>query len=102
FVIRLAEEPVQDETPSNFRLNQNYPNPFNPVTQISYELPQQSDVLLEVYDMTGRQIATLVNETVAAGSHQVSFDAGDLSSGVYLYRLTAGNQVFTRKLTVIK
>ena len=102
FIIRLAEEAVQDETPSNFKLNQNFPNPFNPVTQISYELPQQSDVLLEVYDMTGRQIATLVNETVAAGSHQVSFDAGNLSSGVYLYRLTAGNQVFSRKLTVIK
>jgi hypothetical protein len=103
FIIKLADQRGPDgELPVFVRLNQNYPNPFNPVTQISYELPQQSDVLLEVYDMTGRQIATLVNETVAAGSHQVSFDASDLSSGVYLYRLTAGNQVFSRKLTVIK
>jgi hypothetical protein len=103
FIIKLADQRGPDgELPVFVRLNQNYPNPFNPVTQISYELPQQSDVLLEVYDMTGRQIATLVNETVAAGSHQVSFDASDLSSGVYLYRLSAGNQVFSRKLTVIK
>ncbi|MCC5940835.1 MAG: T9SS type A sorting domain-containing protein [Balneolaceae bacterium] len=90
------------ELPLVFNLAQNYPNPFNPSTIISYELPETSDVRLEVFDLTGRQIATLVEGQVQAGSHRVTFDAGNLSSGVYLYRLQAGNQIFTRKLTLIK
>jgi len=94
-----APEP---DLPNEFSLNQNYPNPFNPTTQISYELPQQSNVLLEVYDMSGRQIATLVNESVSAGTHTVNFDASNLSSGVYLYKLQTGSAVLTRKLTLIK
>gem|GEM_PF-3100533 len=88
--------------PSEYRLNQNYPNPFNPSTQITYELPQQSDVLLEVFDMSGRQVATLVNESVNAGTHTVNFNATNLSSGVYMYRLQAGRTVLTKKLTLIK
>ena len=88
--------------PSEFRLNQNYPNPFNPSTQISYQLPQQSDVRLEVFDMSGRQVAMLVNESVNAGTHTVSFNATNLSSGVYMYRLQAGRTVLTKKLTLIK
>ncbi|NBC05555.1 MAG: T9SS type A sorting domain-containing protein [Bacteroidetes bacterium] len=90
------------ETPSQVQLNQNYPNPFNPTTQISYQLPQQSDVLLEVYDLTGKLITTLVNETVSSGTHSVTFDAANLSSGVYMYRLQTANRVLSRKLTVIK
>ncbi|MDR9367331.1 MAG: T9SS type A sorting domain-containing protein, partial [Balneolaceae bacterium] len=81
---------------------QNYPNPFNPTTQISYSIPQQSDVLLEVYDLTGKLITTLVNETVSSGTHSVTFDAENLSSGVYMYRLQTANRVLSRKLTVIK
>ncbi|MEX2362082.1 MAG: T9SS type A sorting domain-containing protein, partial [Balneolaceae bacterium] len=82
---------------------QNYPNPFNPSTAISYELPEASDVTLQVYDMTGRQIATLINrEAKSAGRHTVQFDAGRLSSGVYIYRMKAGNTVITKKLTLIK
>ncbi|TVQ01057.1 MAG: T9SS C-terminal target domain-containing protein [Balneolaceae bacterium] len=103
FVIRLADaKGTSNEIPVYIRLNQNYPNPFNPGTQIQFELPQRSEVRLEVYDMTGRQIASLVNETVQAGIHTVNFDASNLSSGVYIYRLQAGSVVLTRKLTLIK
>ena len=90
------------QLPSEVALNQNYPNPFNPATTISYELPQSAEVNLAVYDMLGRQVATLVNENVQAGAHQVTFDASNLSSGVYVYRLEAGATVLTRKLTVVK
>gem|GEM_PF-5673038 len=93
---------LNDILPSEYRLDQNYPNPFNPATQITFELPQQSDVTLQVFDLTGRQVATLVNETVNAGSHTVNFDAANLSSGVYIYRLQAGSVVLSRKLTLIK
>ncbi|MDX1640793.1 MAG: T9SS type A sorting domain-containing protein [Balneolaceae bacterium] len=88
--------------PEEFTLSQNYPNPFNPTTVIRYQLPVSSEVRLEVYDMLGRNVATLVNEQVAAGRHTVNFDAGNLSSGIYLYRLVAGSTVMTKKLTVVK
>ncbi|MDZ7721008.1 MAG: T9SS type A sorting domain-containing protein [Balneolaceae bacterium] len=105
FIIQHAsavDNPGGGETPSKVKLNQNYPNPFNPTTQISYQLPQQSNVLLEVYDLTGKLITTLVNETVSSGTHNVTFDAANLSSGVYMYRLQTANRVLSRKLTVIK
>jgi hypothetical protein len=102
FVIQVNLEAVCEELPEAFTLNQNYPNPFNPTTIISYELPQAANVRLEVYDMAGRQVAMLVNEQVAAGRHTVSFNAGSLSSGVYMYRLQTERGVFTRKLTLIK
>jgi hypothetical protein len=92
----------QSSLPSNFTLNQNYPNPFNPTTVISYDLPENSQVNLAVYDMMGRRVATLVNENVAAGTHQVQFDASSLSSGTYMYRLQAGGNIQTKKLTLIK
>lgn len=99
----IAAQPKEfEEIPTTVALNQNYPNPFNPSTQISYDLPQQTDVQLEVYDLVGRQVATLVNQTMEAGSHTVNFNAGNLSSGVYIYRLNAGNTVLSRKLTIIK
>ncbi len=88
--------------PEEFTLDQNYPNPFNPTTVIKYQLPVSSEVRLEVYDMLGRNVATLVNEQVAAGRHTVNFDASNLSSGVYLYRLQAGSQIMTKKLTILK
>ncbi|MCG2591128.1 T9SS type A sorting domain-containing protein, partial [Rhodohalobacter sulfatireducens] len=88
-----------DAVPDDFTLAQNYPNPFNPTTVISYQLPVSSEVRLEVYDMLGRNVATLVDGQVSAGRHTVNFDARNLSSGVYLYRLQAGSQIMTRKLT---
>ena len=91
-----------DELPAAAALNQNYPNPFNPSTIIQYQLPQTSHVTLQVFDMAGRRVAQLVNEQVSAGTHTVTFDASNLSSGVYMYRLQAGSITLTRKLTVIK
>jgi len=88
--------------PEEITLRQNYPNPFNPATVISYDLPEQSHVTLQVYDIMGRYITTLVNDQVPGGQHQVTFDAADLSSGTYIYRLQAGNVVLTRSLTLIK
>ncbi|WP_234572346.1 choice-of-anchor Q domain-containing protein [Rhodohalobacter sp. 614A] len=88
--------------PDDFELSQNYPNPFNPTTLISYRLPVNSEVRLDVYDMLGRNVATLVSGQVSAGRHTVNFDASNLSSGIYLYRLQAGSQIITKKLTVLK
>jgi choice-of-anchor A domain-containing protein len=92
----------ENELPGDIQLKQNYPNPFNPTTQITYQLPQASDVQLAIYDMAGRQVTTLVNERMSSGSHTINFNASELSSGVYLYRLQAGSTVLTKKLTLIK
>jgi len=89
----------------DFALHQNYPNPFNPETVISFTLPQTEHVHLQVYDITGRKVAELLDEKRLAGRHQVRFDMsslGGLGSGVYLYRLEAGNMSKTRKMTIIK
>lgn len=90
------------ERPSELALSQNYPNPFNPVTKISYDLPEEQHVRLTVYDMLGREVSVLVDEVQAPGSYDASWDASQLSSGVYLYRLESGGQTLTRKMTLIK
>ncbi|HEY9167515.1 MAG TPA: T9SS type A sorting domain-containing protein [Candidatus Kryptonia bacterium] len=94
--------PPPAHLPVEFRLLQNYPNPFNPSTVISYQLPAVSRVTLKVFDILGREIATLVDARENAGYHEVRFDGSRLSSGVYFYRMTAGNYVSTRKLLLIK
>lgn len=88
--------------PVGYALGQNYPNPFNPTTVISYSLPVRTSVTLRVYDVLGKEIATLVDERQNAGIHSTTFDAGGLSSGVYFYRLTAGSFVETKKLMLMK
>ena len=88
--------------PAEYRLQQNYPNPFNPSTIIKYELPKSSGVRLSVLDMLGREVRVLVDERVEAGYHEVRFDASNLASGVYLYRLQAGDFVQTRKLLLLR
>ncbi len=85
-----------------FQLHQNYPNPFNPTTVISYQLPVTSHVTLKVFDMLGREVASLVNGRVSAGQHEVQFDASNLSSGLYIYRLQAGEFIETKKMMLIK
>ena len=90
------------DVPAEFELRQNYPNPFNPTTQIEFSVPENADVRLDVYNVTGQRVATLVNESMSAGTHSVSFDAQNLASGIYLYRLQAGNTVLTRKMTLVK
>jgi Secretion system C-terminal sorting domain len=86
----------------SFELKQNYPNPFNPTTVIAYQLPQAAQVSLEVFDILGRKVATLVNEQKAAGNYAVPFNGVSLASGVYFYRLQAGNFVKTNKMMLIK
>ncbi len=88
--------------PKTFKLNQNYPNPFNPSTVISYSLPTNSFVSIKVYDIIGREVATLVNNNMTAGNHQITFDAAGLTSGVYLYQIRAGNFVQTKKMILLK
>lgn len=89
-------------TPRNFKLFQNYPNPFNPTTEISYELPAVSHVTLKIYDVLGREVATLVDARQAQGIHTVTFDAGRLSTGVYFYRIRAGSYTSTKKMLMLK
>ena len=93
---------VKKETPSGFALHQNYPNPFNPTTSIEYTLDKRQFVSLKVYDILGREVATLINEEKPAGSYQVKFDAAGLSSGVYLYRIRAGKNSETRKMILMR
>ncbi|MBS1515292.1 MAG: T9SS type A sorting domain-containing protein [Bacteroidetes bacterium] len=83
-------------------LNQNYPNPFNPTTNIQYGIPQQSYVSLKVYDMSGKLVAELVNEVKEKGYYTVKFDGSKLSSGFYLYKLTAGDFTSIKKMSLIK
>lgn len=102
----IATSNVNEEAiniPVSAELHQNYPNPFNPTTVISYQLSENSKVQLEVFDMLGRKVATLVNgNRQTAGEHKITFNASNLSSGVYLYQLKTGNTVITKKLTLIK
>ena len=97
-------------TSTSFSLSQNYPNPFNPVTRINYTVPQaisdqlstQQNVVLKVFDILGREAATLVNETKQAGTYEVIFDANNLSSGIYYYQITSGSYTDTKKMVVLK
>ncbi|MBM4118674.1 T9SS type A sorting domain-containing protein [bacterium] len=88
--------------PNNFWIGQNYPNPFNPTTTIRYGLAKAGPVELSLYDPTGRRVAVLVNENQAAGVQEVTLKADDLASGVYFYRLVAGDFRQTRKLVLMK
>jgi hypothetical protein len=88
--------------PVIFDLHQNYPNPFNPSTVISWQLPVSSRVSLKVYDVLGKEVATLVNENKEAGYYETRFDGSALASGLYIYRLSAGNFVSTKKMLMIK
>jgi len=89
--------------PKSFIVHQNYPNPFNPATTIEYELPAATKVELTVYDLMGRKVKTLVNARQPAGTHRVQFDGSQLSSGVYVYRLTTGSGfVATRKMILLR
>ncbi|OYV85093.1 MAG: hypothetical protein B7Z63_05985 [Ignavibacteriae bacterium 37-53-5] len=96
----VRESPVQ--IPATFSLAQNYPNPFNPTTAISYQLSAVSQVTLKVYDVLGREVATLVNEVQQMGTHEVRFDGSRMPSGVYFYRLEAGRFTETKKLILMK
>jgi flagellar hook assembly protein FlgD len=95
------------ELPEGYGLSQNYPNPFNPTTTIDYSLPRSEHVTLEVYNVSGQKVRTLIDEVMPAGNHSVEWDAlsdtgTKVASGVYLYRLTAGEVTSSKKMTLLK
>ena len=88
--------------PEAFALNQNYPNPFNPTTMVSFDVPESSNVKVQVFDLQGRVVATLHDGFTNAGSYNVSFDAGTLSAGTYIYTIESGNIRLSKKMTLLK
>jgi hypothetical protein len=101
----IANQPnnnkIRNEIPTDYSIS-NYPNPFNPTTTISYQLPQDGFVTLKVYDILGKEVATLVNENKNAGYYNVTFDASKLTSGIYIYRIRANNYVQSKKMMLVK
>jgi hypothetical protein len=97
-----VDDDASSEIAHSFELSQNYPNPFNPSTQIHYQLPASDFVALKVFDVLGREIETLVNERQNAGKHSVQFNASNLPSGLYFYRLEAGMNHDTKKFLLLK
>jgi hypothetical protein len=107
YVVKMGPDRVSDvgmSPPSltRFELNPNYPNPFNPSTTISFSLSTESKVKLEVFDVTGRQVTTLINQTVQLGEHQAVFDGSGLPSGIYFARLISQHEQATQKLLLVK
>ena len=98
-VITGIEETV---APNGFRLFQNYPNPFNPSTRITYQIHETGMVTLKIYDVLGNKVTTLVNEEKIAGNYEINFNAGNLSSGLYIYQLKSGNFIQTKKMMLLK
>ena len=100
--IPTSVTPISAPVPKDYALLQNYPNPFNPVTNIKFQIPSAKYVKLAVYDMLGKEVEVLVNETKAAGSYLVSFDASNLSSGIYFYKLITNDFSDVKKMVLIK
>jgi len=93
---------VETNIPKIFCLSQNYPNPFNPSTKIKYDIPKTSQVTIKVFDLIGREVTTLVNEIKQPGSYEAEFNASNFASGVYFYRIEAGNYVNVKKMVLVK
>jgi hypothetical protein len=97
---------VEIGVPVKFELSQNYPNPFNPATNIDFELPFDGKVYIVIFDITGREVKTLLNESRTAGFHTIRFNASDLSSGLYFYRILVRtakkDYIATKKMAIIK
>lgn len=103
FIYSVVVEVEVGLTPKEFRLSQNYPNPFNPTTTIEFTLQEDGRVMLKLYDVTGRELATLLDEERKAGYYQsVAVDASHFGSGVYFYRLEANGKLLTRKMLLVK
>jgi hypothetical protein len=100
--VLTSVEPVAGEMPGGFALSQNYPNPFNPSTQIRFDVPSESFVSLKVYDLLGREVATLVNQDLRAGTYSVAFNGEGLPSGTYIAAMSAAGHRATRKMLLMK
>ncbi len=100
--IPLDVQSYNDFSPDKYSLNQNYPNPFNPTTTIQFSLPKAGEVTLKIYNLLGEEVKTLVEEYREAGKHSVQFNASQLASGIYLYRLQAGSFVETKKMILLR
>ena len=101
-LITGVEKPDDKTLPKEFNLYQNYPNPFNPSTTIQFALPKESFTKLEIFNILGEKVITLVSEMLSPGAYKYKWDAGRYSSGVYFYRITAGNFIQTKKLLLMK
>ena len=104
FIAKAAVTALENDNniPDNYSLLQNYPNPFNPSTNIVFTLPSSGNVILSIYDITGKLIKHLVNNQMSAGEHTINFDASELASGTYIYRIQTGNFVKSRKMLLLK
>ncbi len=100
--IEVAVETASVTTPSKFTLSQNYPNPFNPSTMISFSIPSKAHVQLDVYNIQGQKVVALKNEKMDAGKHNVRFEANDLASGIYFYKLRVDSKTVTKKMTLMR
>jgi len=100
--IPTGVEEFENGIPTAFNLSQNYPNPFNPATSITYQVPEASQVSIKVYDLIGREVAVLVYEVKQPGTYQITFDTENLASGVYFYKMTAGDYSSVRKMNLLK
>ncbi len=100
--VGIAGSPLLTGLPDKFILEQNYPNPFNPATTIRYSLPTSGQVTLDVYNIAGQNVVTLVNEPQTAGTHEVIFEAGSLPGGIYFYRITSGSLSRVKKMVLLK
>lgn len=94
--------PISSELPDKYSISQNYPNPFNPSTTIRFVLPHSSFTILTIYDALGRDVTKLVNEKLSSGTYEVQWNGSNFPSGVYFYKLTAGDFAAVRKLVLLK
>ena len=90
------------EAPNKLELSQNYPNPFNPTTSISFSLNEATNVSLSIFNVIGEKVVELINQKMEAGFHTAEFDASDLNSGIYIYRLQTEKNTLTKKMTILK
>jgi hypothetical protein len=101
-IMGIDSKSFTSKVPLKYSLFQNYPNPFNPTTIINYSIPKSGLVTIKVYDVLGREVKTLINESKLAGNYSVEFSAGNLASGIYFYRMQAGDFANTKKLILLK
>ena len=98
----VSIKPINNVIPDKFTLAQNYPNPFNPTTKIKFDLPNIAKVKLTVYDILGREVSILINSELGPGQYEVTFNGNNFSSGVYFYRIEAGDYVDVKKMLLVK